>query len=463
MKAHLFDSSVYKQRREQLKSTLKHGKILFLGNKEASMNFKDNWYSFRQDSSFLYYFGIDIPDLAAIIDIDENDEILFGDDPSIDHIVWTGPLVELQELASCIGVSKVLSYSKLKEHVSSSCNFLPPYRPEHILALHELTGIPCNEIIQQASIRLVTAIVSQRSIKGSEEIEELDQAASLSHKMHLAIMKAAKPGMKEFELVGLASKFVHENNSSFSFPPILTTHGEILHNHNYSNTLRPGGMVLFDGGCESKGCYAGDITRSFPVSGEFDARQKEIYNIVYDAYEAARTMLRPGVRFLDVHLRACLTLSAGLQNLGLIRCSPEEAVAEGVHSLFFQCGLGHMLGLDVHDMENLGEDYVGYSPQIKRNPAFGFKSLRLARELEEGFVVTVEPGIYIIPHLIDLCRSKGLYEGLVNYQLLETYKDFGGIRIEDDFVINSTSGRMLGSNLAIKLSDIEEIRRINSL
>lgn len=456
----LFSRETYIQRRKVLKETLGSGLILFIGNEESSINFKDNWYPFRQDSTFLYYFGLDIPGLAAIIDVDSDQEIIFGDELSIDDIIWTGSLPSIRSLAELVGIDKVLDTSKLKAAVGKphKLHFLPPYRPEHSQKLTFLTGYNGGQILETISIPLIKAIVAQRSIKSPEEIEQLEKAITASSKMHLQVMKSARVGMKEYELVGEAYKSVISSGMRLAFPAILTTNGQILHNHYYGNVLKEGDMVLFDGGAESTRYYAGDLTRTFPAGNKFTTRQKEIYQIVLNAHEKVIASLQSGVLFRDMHLLACKELVEGLKMIGLMKGDTEEAVNAGAHTLFFQCGLGHMLGLDVHDMENLGEEHVGYTAQLVKSTAFGLKSLRLGKKLEKGFVITVEPGIYFIPELIALSRENKLLRPFIDFDLLETYKNFGGIRVEDDFLITDNGSRQLGEPLPRSIEDIEAMR-----
>lgn len=458
MQYRLFPASTYADRRKKLAETLGSGSILLLGNEESSINFKANWYPFRQDSTFLYYFGLSLPGLTAILDAGTGEATLFGDELSIDDIIWTGPLPSLVELAEKVGVKKVLPANKVREHVNRNTHFLPPYRPEHNLKLSQWTGLSLPEVDGGFSTRLIKAVVQQRSIKSEEEIREIDEAVSNTSAMHLAVMKAARPGMYEHELVAVAQQEVWSRHVPLSFPPIMTINGQVLHNHTYSNVLEEGRMVLFDGGAESRGGYAGDMTRTFPVGKQFTTQQKELYQIVRKAHTTAAAALKPGVPYRDIHLLASQVIAEGLTELGLMKGDPSEAVHEGAHSLFFQHGLGHMMGLDVHDMENLGEDHVGYNQSISRSSKFGLKSLRLARELEPGFVLTVEPGIYLIPELIDLRKSEGAYPDFVNYDKLEAYRQTGGIRIEEDFVITSDGAKLLGTPLPHSVEEVEALR-----
>lgn len=456
----LFSKETYIHRRKVLKEKVGSGLILLPGNEESSINFKDNWYPFRQDSTFLYYFGLNLPGLTAIINVDNDVEIIFADELSLDDIIWTGSLPSIQSLAELVGVKNVLATSKLKESVKQAHkpHFLPPYRPEHTQKLTFITGYSSAQIMEEASVPLISAIVAQRSIKSSEEIEELEVAVTASSKMHLQVMRSARVGMMEYELVGEAYKSAVGGGMKLAFPAILTTNGQILHNHYHGNALREGDMVLFDGGLESFRCYAGDLTRTFPAGNKFTTRQKEIYQIVLNAHEKVIASLQPGVLFRDMHLLACKELVEGLKMICLMKGDTDEAVNAGAHTLFFQCGLGHMLGLDVHDMENLGEEYVGYSPDLVRSKEFGLKSLRLGKELEQGFAITVEPGIYFIPELIALKRENKSLHQFIDFDLLETYENFGGIRIEDDFLITENGSVQLGEPLPRSVEDVEAIR-----
>jgi Xaa-Pro aminopeptidase len=457
----MFDAQTYIQRREQLKKLVGSGQILLLGNEESSMNFKDNWYPFRQDSTFRYYFGLDQPGLTALIDIDNNETIIFGHELSIDDIVWTGPLPGLASLAEKVGVQKTLPKGKLSSYFtnSDSLHFLPPYRPEHVLKLSSWTGKTPEQVQQGASLSLIKAVVAQRSIKSEAEVAELEKAVTLTSRMHLNAMKFAREGMKEYEVVSEALRTAQASGSQTSFPIICTTQGQVLHNHYYGNTLRKGDLLLFDGGILTAQGYAGDMTRTYPVAPTFDQRQRELYQIVLDSHESAMAALKPGVKFKDIHLLACRKLVDGLKAVGLMKGDTEEAVQAGAHTMFFQCGLGHQMGMDVHDMENLGEQYVGYTEDEPKSTEFGLKSLRLGRELETGYVVTVEPGIYIIPELIDMRRNDKVAQQFINFDLLDTYRDFGGIRVEDDLLITENGSRILGEPLPRSVEEVEAVRQ----
>jgi Xaa-Pro aminopeptidase len=395
-----------------------------------------------------------------VIDLDSGQDMIFGDDLTIEHIIWTGPQPTITALGEQAGVSQTHPLASMDKVINGrKVHYLPPYRGEHTLFLADLFRKNNIEIEDGFSVELIKGVVAQRSIKSEEEITELNEAASITSALHLAVMNMARPGMKEYELVGIAQKVANDHNVALSFTPIITINGQTLHNHYYGNTIKEGDMVLCDAGTESRSFYAGDMTRTFPVSASFDQRQKELYNVVYKAHRTAIKALKPGITYKEIHLLASKTLVEGLSEIGLMKGDADEAVAAGAHTMFFQCGLGHMIGLDVHDMENLGEPYVGYTPDLIKSTQFGLKSLRLGRTLEPGFVLTVEPGIYIIPELIDLNKQTGKFKEFINYDLLEKYRDFGGIRIEDDFVITETGADLLGTPLAGSSTEIEEIRR----
>jgi Xaa-Pro aminopeptidase len=449
-----FSAETYSARRNQLMKNMESGKILLLGNSNSSINFEDNYYKFRQDSTFLYYIGLNQPGLNAIIDVDKGETILFGDDVSLDHIIWMGAQEKLNDQAAKSGITKVMPSNAIFDFACKECNYLPPYRSAHSIMLEQYLGI--DEL--NPSLKLILSIISQRNIKTEEEITLMHEASGLTAKMHEFVMKNASAGMKEYQLVAMASKFAWDNNAQWSFTPIMTVNGQTLHNHDYSNTLTEGRMLLFDGGIEIESGYAGDMTRSFPVSSKFSDIQKSIYSIVAKAHDVGRDACKPGTYYKDVHLLAALEIAKGLTELGLMKGDPEEAVMEGAHSMFFQHGLGHMIGLDVHDMENLGETFVGYDQSIRKSSKFGLKSLRLARPLEEGFAITIEPGIYIIPHLIDQWQAEKKHEEYLDYDAINKLRDFGGIRIENDFIIRNDGAELLGEKLNYDLDSVESLR-----
>ncbi len=464
MQFRLFDKSIYIKRRSALKKKMDSGLILFLGNEESSMNYKDNWYPFRQDSNFLYYFGLNTAGLAAIIDIDSGEEIIFGNELTIDDIVWTGPLPTVSEMASAVGIEKTQPFNAiiavLAKVIESgrTLHITPPYRPENKIRISELAGISINTLHEYISVPLIRAIVSQRSYKEACEVAEMHKASTISAEMHLAGMRYAKPGMKEYEVMAKVKEVAYAQNGSLSFNPIVTIHGETLHNLYSGNTIKEGQMVLCDAGASNDMNYAGDLTTTYPVGKKFSTRQKEVYNIVLHAHQTAVAMLKPGVLFRDVYLTAAQKIVEGMQSLGVMKGDAREAVAAGAHAMFFQCGLGHMIGLDVHDMEDLGEPYVGYTDTLKKSTQFGMKSLRLGRSLEAGFTLTVEPGIYLIPQLIDAWKAENKFTEFIHYSALESYRDFSGIRVEEDYLITESGYQLLGKKLPMTVEEVEAIR-----
>ena len=460
----MFPREEYISRRAKLKNLMPSGLIIFLGNEESSINFKDNWYPFRQDSTFRYFFGLNVPDLIATIDLDTHEEIVFGDNLSIDDIVFTGAVESIEAQAQKAGLFNVKPSLSISHYVQDALatgkeiHFISGYRPEHLMQLSSILNVPISELKGKESIALIKAIVKLRSIKSDLEIEDIEKAVNTTVKMQYRAMEMAEEGLKESDLYGAVKDIALANGNNTSFPTIMTINGQILHNHYRGNTLKKGDMVLCDCGAENYSNYAGDLTRTFPVDTKFTKAQKEIYDIVYASYSAAVSLLKPGKLFLDVHLAACKRIVEGLQVLGIMKGDADAAVEAGAHTMFFQCGLGHMMGLDVHDMENLGEQYVGYTDTMKKSTAFGFKSLRLGRALEVGMVLTIEPGIYFIPELIALRKSEQKYFEFINYDILETYKSFGGIRIEDDFLITENGSRKLGNKLPSTSAEIERFR-----
>lgn len=465
----MFEKSIYMERRNRLKSLFSAGLLLFLGNDEQPMNYADNPYPFRQDSSFLYYFGIQEPKLAAIIDVDENTEILFGDELSIDEIVWMGRQETLQEKCEKSGIMRVQPSEQLHDYLRRAAakqrniHFLPPYQPSNRIKLFDLLGIYPQEQQARASIPFIKAVVAQRSIKSEVEIAEMEQAVNTSVDMHMYAMKTAKEGLTELQIANAIQEIAQNAEGKLAYPTILSVHGEILHNHKQLHTLKKGQLVLNDSGAETAMGYAGDLTRTFPVDNHFSQKQKEIYQVVLQAFERASAMLAPRVRYLDVHLTACSVLFDGLKEIGLVRGDTQEAVAKGAHTLFFQCGTGHMIGLDVHDMEDLGEQYVGYTEHLKKNTnTFGLKSLRLGKELEAGYVLTVEPGIYFIPELFALWKAENKLADFINYPVVASYLDFGGIRIEDNYLVTDIGNRRLGKYLAKTIDEVEALRNFST-
>lgn len=437
-----FSSETYIARRKTLISNMDGGKILFLANEESSINFKDNWHPYRQDSTFLYYGALSMPSIAILIDVENGSTKLFADDVSIDMVIWTGPQPKVSSLAEQVGIEEVYKYNELKNHLSGHIHYLPPYRASQTNMLKSLLGVES----LSPSLSLIDAIQKQRSIKTDEEVVELEEACRLSKGMHAEVIQHIRPGIYEYELVGIASKYAYENNVRWSFPPILTKNGQTLHNHFHGHKIGEDDIVLMDGGVELPSGYCGDITRTTPANGKFSAERQEIYDLVHKMYQESITKAKPGIRYIDVHLHAAKVLVDGLKDIGLMKGDTDEAVKEGAHAMFFQHGLGHLMGLDVHDMENFGEEHIGYTKSLKKSTQFGLKSLRLGKELETGNVITIEPGIYFIPELIDKFEAEGRFDSFINYEMLNKKRALGGIRIEDDFLITNKGARMLGGD-----------------
>lgn len=465
MHINTFDASVYVERRKTLNQSMPKGILLFLGNNEAPRNYKDNTYDFRQDSTFLYYFGLQVAGLTATIDLESGETTIYGDELTIDDIVWTGPLPTIADMASQVGVVKTLPEAKLKDVVSTGMqsnrkiHYLPSYRGDNTIYLSYLLDASIDKVKVEFSIDFVKAVVKQREIKEHREVEEMHKATLITSEMHLAAMRSGKPGLYEYEVMSHVNGTAIKMGGTNSFATILTVRGETLHNHYHGNLLKSGQLVLCDAGAENDMAYCGDMTCTFPVDLTFTQKQKEIYDIVLRSHSESAAMLKPGVEYRQVYYHACRVLVDGLIELGIMKGDSNEAVAAGAHAIVFQCGLGHMIGLDVHDMENLGEQYVGYSAGIERSTQFGMKYLRLAKELTPGHALTVEPGMYFIPTQIDMWKAEGKFADFINYNALESYKDFGGIRIEEDFVITNSGSRLLGKSLPKTTHEIEEYRR----
>lgn len=459
----MFKPQIYKLRRKRLKSLIGSGLCLFPGNDDSPMNYPANCYPFRQDSTFLYFFGLDSPGLNAIIDIDENKEIIFGDDVTLEDIIWVGPQEKLKDRAAAAGIRTVMSSAELPLYLEKALkqnrriHFLPPYRGDIKIKLAGWLNIAPSQVKSAASVELIRTVVSLRSVKGEEEIAEIEHALQVTREMYLSSIPSVRPGIKEQEVLAMMEMVLRANGLSFSFPPIITINGQIFHKTTYGDTLKKGRFLVMDSGAESEGHYACDITRSVPVGGKFNQRQRDIYSIVLKAQETAISVIRPGVFFKDVHLQAARVIADGLKDLGLMKGNPEEAVAQGAHALFFPHGLGHMLGLDVHDMENLGENYVGYDDTVQRSEQFGLGYLRLARKLQPGFVLTVEPGIYFIPALFQKWKKERKFLDFINYDVVEKFLDFGGVRIEDDVLVTEEGHRVLRPKIPKKIQEIEKL------
>ena len=461
----MFRKAVYVARRKCLKKQIGSGLILFLGNEESAMNYPANPYPFRQDSHFLYFFGLNSPGLAALIDVDENREIVFGNDLDLDDIIWMGPQPTLAERCRPVGITETMPMEKLAEYCRTALaskrlvHFLPPYRPDRAFRLQQLLGIHHSATKEYASESLIRAVVAQRARKSAEEVEQIEAALDVTALMYQQAMAMARPGLLEMEIAGTMEGVALSRGCRLAFPAIVTVNGQTLHNHFHGNRMRAGHLLLMDCGCESPLGYAADITRTIPVSGKFSDRQRDIYEIVLRVQREAIQAIKPGVRYRDVHLLASRVMAEGLRQVNLLKGDPAEAVSQGAHALFFPHGLGHLMGLDVHDLEDVGENWVGYDGTVARSQQFGLAALRLARKLQPGFVLTVEPGIYFIPALIDQWRGQNKLKQFINYPEVEKYLDFGGIRIEDDVLVSDRGRRVLGRPIAKDVNAIEKQSR----
>ncbi len=457
----MFAKETYIARRAKLKQAIGSGLLLFLGNEESGMNYADNTYHFRQDSTFLYFFGLPYAGLSAIIDIDNNREIIFGDELTIDAIVWMGIQPTLKVKSELAGITEVRpakaieAYLKEAQARKQPVHYLPTYRAEHQVKLQDWLGIyPGTE---QPSVPFIYGVVNQRNYKSDEEIAEIEKACVVTADMHLTAMRMVRPGIRESEVAAAVAEVAYANDFQLSFPIIATINGQTLHNHYHGNRIKSGDMLLLDAGAETEMGYAGDMSSTIPADTQFTQRQRDIYDIAVAAHEAAVAALRPGILFEEVYNLSCSVIMEGLKDLGFVKGNPMDAVMAGAHALFMPCGLGHMMGLDVHDMENLGEVYVGYNGRPK-STQFGRKSLRLGRELEPGFVLTIEPGIYFIPELIDMWKGENKFAEFINYEKVITYKDFSGIRNEEDYLITPNGARLLGKKIPIRAEEVEVLR-----
>ncbi|TVQ10981.1 MAG: aminopeptidase P family protein [Bacteroidetes bacterium] len=459
----MFHKDIYVQRRNKLTKLVNNGIVLLLGNTDVPMNYASNVYHWRQDSTFLYFFGLDYQNMAAVIDTDNGTEHLFGNDVSLDDIIWMGPQISTAEKAQACGVSSHHPYSKLQDVVAGALksgrkvHFLPPYRAENKILLESLTGIKPAQQKEKASTELIKAVVALRSVKDEFEIAELEKGMDTAWLMHTTAMKMARPGVYEREIAGAIEGIALAAGGMLSFPAIVSRRGETLHNHYHGNKLEKNDLLLVDTGAETSLHYATDHSRTTPVGGKFTPKQKDIYQAVLEAQVLSIESMKPGATNLSAHLLAAETLANRLKDLGLMKGDISSAVQQGAHALFMPHGLGHMMGLDVHDMEDLGENYVGYDDEVKRSDIFGTAFLRLGRKYQPGFVLTVEPGCYFIPALIDQWQGEGKFREYINYDKVNEYRDFGGIRIEDDILITDTGYKMLGKPIPKTVEEVEEI------
>ena len=458
----LFDKETYVARRDRLRRQVGSGLVLLFGNNDAPANYPANAYKFRQDSSFLYFLGQQREGLVGVIDIDNGREYLIGDDIDMDDIVWFGAVDSVADMAEQCGADGGAPMSRLAELVDRArfqgrkVHFLPPYRHDQMIRLMDLTGIHPSRQREEASLELIRAVIDQRAVKSAGEIEEIEKACAIGYEMHTTAMRLCRPGVSEQYIAGIISGIASARGCMPSFPTILSMHGEIMHGYPSPRPLEGGRLMLCDAGAETNGNYCSDNTRTTPIDGKFTPRQREIYSIVEACHDHVLDIARPGVKWWDVHFSVARLMTDRLKEVGLMKGDTEEAVRNGAHAMFFPHGLGHMMGMDVHDMEGLGQQYVGFDDEVRPSGQFGTNCLRCGRRLQEGWVMTDEPGIYFIPALIDDWKSRGLHKDFINYDLLETYKDFGGIRIEDDILVTADGCRMLGrERIPYHLDDVE--------
>lgn len=455
---------IYIERREFLKKKLNKGVVVINGNGEAPRSYKDECYTFTQDSTFRYYFGMDIPNLIGVIDIDNNKEYIFGTDFTLDDIVWMGEQKLLKSFAEEVGVENFVEMSEFDSFAAQlkkdkkRVHLLPQYRAENIMILSRAFEIDPLKYDEYISWDLVMAVIEQRNVKSAVEIAQIENAVNITREMHLTAMKTVKAGMKEYEVVAALEAVAKKYYGDTSFHTIFTKNGHILHNHGYDNTVEDGDLIVLDCGARNREGYCGDMTTAFPVSGKYSDKQKDIYSLLIEMFEKAESMVKPGINYKDVHLAVSKVLVEGMIKRGLMKGDAEEAVKAGAHAVFFPHGLGHMLGLDVHDMECMGEDRVGYE-SFPRDMQFGLKSLRLARNMKEGYVFTIEPGIYFIPELVKRWKVAGKFMEYLNYDKIEEYFGFGGMRYEGNFVITADGARRLGEKMPKYYYEIEEVMK----
>ena len=459
----MFKSEVYIKRREELHKKLKTGIALFISNLEAPMNYPDNTYHFRQDSDFLYFFGIDLPGFVGLMDFDSGKDRIFGNDYDMDDIIWMGPQPTVRELALKCGISDTALMSKLMDAIKDvqlkkrKIHFLPPYRGETKMKLGVLLKEnPC-QMKTLASVDLIKAVISMRSIKEKVEIEEIEKAEDIAYEMHVTAMRMCKQGVREQDIFGAIEGIALAKGGGTSFPIILSINGQTLHNHSHGNILTKGKMMVCDAGAETNLHYASDITRTTPVGGKFNDKQKDIYEIVLKANTEAIKATKPGMSNRDLHFMACKIITTEMKNLGLMKGDVDEAVIAGAHALFMPHGLGHMMGLDVHDMEALGENFIGYNDAVKRSEQFGTAFLRFALPYKPGHVFTVEPGCYFIPELIEKWKAEGKLKEFINYSKIDAYMSIGGIRIEDNVLITEKGHKVLGKPIPKTVKEVESI------
>ncbi len=462
----LFSKSTYVERRNELKKLVGSGLIVLFGNNDSPANYPSNTYKFRQDSSFLYYFGLHRNGLVGVIDVDNDREYLVGDEIDIEDIVWYGSVTSVAEMAEMTGVARTAAMRELPAIVESAkaqgeeVHFLPPYRFDNQIQIMDLLGIHPSQQKAAASLKLIAAVVKMRTTKTEEEIAELERAAEIGYEMHTTAMRLCRPGITEQYIGGMVDGIANAYGCMVSFQTIATQHGEVMHGNPSTAKLEAGRLMLVDAGAETNENYCSDNTRTTPVSGVFTQKQKDIYNIVVECHDHVLEVAKPGVKWWDVHFAVCRIITERLQQLGLMKGDVEESLKAGAHAMFLPHGLGHSMGMDVHDMEGLGQVYVGFDNEVRPSTQFGTNALRFGRRLQKGFVVTDEPGIYFIPALIDDWKKNGTNAQFLNFDKIDEYRDFGGIRIEDDVLITDEGCRFIGSKrIPYHVEDVEEFMR----
>ena len=462
----LFSKSTYVERRNELKKLVGSGLIVLFGNNDSPANYPSNTYKFRQDSSFLYYFGLHRNGLVGVIDVDNDREYLVGDEIDIEDIVWYGSVTSVAEMAEMTGVARTAAMRELPAIVESAkaqgeeVHFLPPYRFDNQIQIMDLLGIHPSQQKAAASLKLIAAVVKMRTTKTEEEIAELERAAEIGYEMHTTAMRLCRPGITEQYIGGMVDGIANAYGCMVSFQTIATQHGEVMHGNPSPAKLEAGRLMLVDAGAETNENYCSDNTRTTPVSGVFTQKQKDIYNIMVECHDHVLEVAKPGVKWWDVHFAVCRIITERLQQLGLMKGDVEESLKAGAHAMFLPHGLGHSMGMDVHDMEGLGQVYVGFDDEVRPSTQFGTNALRFGRRLQKGFVVTDEPGIYFIPALIDDWKKNGTNAQFLNFDKIDEYRDFGGIRIEDDVLITDEGCRFIGSKrIPYHVEDVEEFMR----
>lgn len=462
----LFSKSTYVERRNELKKLVGSGLIVLFGNNDSPANYPSNTYKFRQDSSFLYYFGLHRNGLVGVIDVDNDREYLVGDEIDIEDIVWYGSVTSVAEMAEMTGVARTAAMRELPAIVESAkaqgeeVHFLPPYRFDNQIQIMDLLGIHPSQQKAAASLKLIAAVVKMRTTKTEEEIAELERAAEIGYEMHTTAMRLCRPGITEQYIGGMVDGIANAYGCMVSFQTIATQHGEVMHGNPSPAKLEAGRLMLVDAGAETNENYCSDNTRTTPVSGVFTQKQKDIYNIVVECHDHVLEVAKPGVKWWNVHFAVCRIITERLQQLGLMKGDVEESLKAGAHAMFLPHGLGHSMGMDVHDMEGLGQVYVGFDNEVRPSTQFGTNALRFGRRLQKGFVITDEPGIYFIPALIDDWKKNGTNAQFLNFDKIDEYRDFGGIRIEDDVLITDKGCRFIGSKrIPYHVEDVEEFMR----